>query len=327
MTINTALKLRIVAFVFILLGGILVSRLYFLQIVQGSAYRERADRRYPAEYLFDRGSIFFKTNNEELVAAATLKTSYFIYFNPSLTKNPDDIYQALAPMVEIDRSDFMMKAGKIGDSYEEFAHGLTEEAAARIKQAAIPGIEVSTERHRFYPAGSLAATAIGFVAYKGDSLGGRYGLEQYYEDILFREGNKSYANFFADIFKGLNKVVSKNESLEGNLVLTLEPTVSGELEKTLKDFNAVWNSELAGGIIMDPKDGAVIAMAVNPTFDLNNFQSVSDQVKIGVTVLENLSISYNKGDPRIETNYKFGASLRVETLPSNIVLLWASVNY
>jgi len=99
MTINTALKLRIVAFVFILLGGILVSRLYFLQIVQGSAYRERADHRYPAEYLFDRGSIFFKTNNEELVAAATLKTSYFIYFNPSLTKNPDDIYQALAPMV------------------------------------------------------------------------------------------------------------------------------------------------------------------------------------------------------------------------------------
>jgi stage V sporulation protein D (sporulation-specific penicillin-binding protein) len=131
-----------------------------------------------------------------------------------------------------------------------------------------------TDHQRYYPGGSLAAQEIGFVAYNDDNeQKGRYGLERYYDDVLGRDDASE--NFFAQLFGGLSSALNGGQG-SGDLVTTIEPSVQAELERTLADYNATWHADLAGGVVMDPKTGEIVAMAVAPTFDLNSFNTETD---------------------------------------------------
>ncbi|MDP4020529.1 MAG: penicillin-binding protein 2 [Candidatus Adlerbacteria bacterium] len=141
---------------------------------------------------------------------------------------------------------------------------------------------------RYYPGQSLAAQEIGFVAYNNDNTQkGRYGLERYYEQTLAREEELSYSNFFVELFGAAAKVFGR-VSQTGDLVTTLEPVVQGELERTLQDYNAAWTPQLAGGIVMDPHTGEIVAMAVYPTFDLNAFNKEEDPLIFANPLVENV---------------------------------------
>ncbi|TSC69561.1 MAG: Uncharacterized protein G01um101456_120 [Parcubacteria group bacterium Gr01-1014_56] len=141
-----------------------------------------------------------------------------------------------------------------------------------IAAATMQAVGTSTERKRFYPGGSLAAQALGFVAYNNDDTQkGRYGLERYYEQILARGSEDLYSNFFVELF-GAAKSILNGEYETGSLVTTIEPGVQAELERTLASYGTRWDPALSGGVIMDPSSGEIIAMAVSPSFDLNAFK-------------------------------------------------------
>jgi len=144
-----------------------------------------------------------------------------------------------------------------------------------ITAATLRELGTSTEHQRYYPGGSLAAQTIGFVAYNNDhEQKGRYGLERYYEQTLARGGADSYANLFVELFSGLAGVQTGGG--EGDIITTIEPTVEAELERTLAAYDASWHPALSGGIVMDPSNGEIVAMAVRPAFDLNRFNEQAD---------------------------------------------------
>jgi cell division protein FtsI/penicillin-binding protein 2 len=173
----------------------------------------------------------------------------------------------------------------------------------QIAAATLNKISSTTQRQRFYPGGSLAAQEIGFVAYNNDNIQkGRYGLERYYEQTLSRDGTDSYANFFVALFGGVTSVLEGQS--KGDLVTTLEPTVQGELERSLQEYAQKWNPEKVGGIIMDPKTGEIVAMGVYPTFNLNEFNKESD-----VSVF---------GNPLVENVYEMGSIIKPLTIAAGI---------
>lgn len=138
-----------------------------------------------------------------------------------------------------------------------------------------PG-EESDAHQRYYPGGSLAARTLGFVAYNNDDeQKGRYGLERYYEQTLARPGDSLYKNFFVELFGGISDALSGTPA-HGDIITTIEPTVQSELERVLGDYQAGWAPNLSGGIVMDPNTGEVVAMAVSPSFDLNEFNKQDD---------------------------------------------------
>lgn len=146
----------------------------------------------------------------------------------------------------------------------------------------------STKSQRFYPGGSLAAQEIGFVAYNDDhTQKGRYGLERYYEQTLAREEEMSYSNFFVELF-GAARAVFGQAPKTGDLITTLEPVVQAELERTLRNYDSEWEPRLAGGIVMDPKTGEIVAMAVSPTFDLNAFNKEDNPLIFANPLVENV---------------------------------------
>ena len=182
-------RIKIVYALFFLAGALLVGRLFFVQVVKGEYYAERASRQYiaPSSGYFNRGTIYFKKKDGRLVSAAAVKKGFVLAINPEILKDPEDAYKKISGTTPtIDKEDFLRRASKKDDPYEEIIHKLSDEQADKIKNLKIKGVNVFSESWRFYPAKNLASRALGFVGYKGNELSGRYGLEKYHENILSR---------------------------------------------------------------------------------------------------------------------------------------------
>ncbi len=274
------LRIRFLSLFFVLFASVLVGKLYLVQIVQGNDYAKRADRQYvhPVGSTFERGSIFFKSKDGNLISAATLQSGFFLALNPKKIEDPEALYTALSPLVTLDREDFLARANKKEDPYEEVAHRISEDVGVKIKALKLPEVSLYKEQWRFYPGGALAAHTVGFMGYQGDILAGRYGLERQYESVLTRNEGNLYVNFFAQVFSDVHRVLveAENPLEEGDVITTIEPSVEVHLENVLQGIKEKWNSKAVGGIIMDPTTGKIFAIASLPSFDLNRYGTVKD---------------------------------------------------
>ncbi len=271
-------RIRVVIGVVTVVGLLVIVRLFSLQILHASLYKERAERQYvtPNANNFDRGNIYFTNKDQTTVAAATVINGFKIAIVPKLVVDSQATYKAINNVTPIDETDFLTKANKKNDPYEEIQDRVSAEDAATVSSLNLPGVTLYREKWRFYPGGNLASKAIGFVSYKKDTLTGNYGLEEYYNDVLSRDSSNFYVNFFAEIFANMKSTLFKNTSTTGDIVTSIEPKVQVQLENTVDAIEKKWNSDSVGGVIMDPYTGSIIAMAGVPNFDLNLYGSVKD---------------------------------------------------
>ncbi len=299
-------RIRTLSLFVIAFALILIVRLYFLQVVSGDIYSNKADRQYlQSTYdYFDRGSIFFQTKEGVNITAAGLKTGFILSITPKLIENAESAYNAINPLFAIDKEDFFKKASAKSDPYEEVANRIPVSVADAITKLKIPGVALFKERWRYYPGDNLASHSLGFIAYKDTVKAGRYGLERYYEDTLKRNNDSVYVNFFAEIFLNIKKGLSADSSLEGDLVTSIEPSVEQYLQERLEKVNEQYKSEYTGGIIMDPMSGEIYAMAIDPSFNPNNLQAE-----------KNSDIFSN---PLVERVYEMGSIIKPLTMAAGI---------
>ncbi|MBX9906583.1 penicillin-binding protein 2 [Patescibacteria group bacterium] len=272
-------RVRILTALLLAVAVLLIVRLYLVQVSNGKEYAEKAEGQYvgSVKNIFDRGTIYFTTKDGERVSAATLKVGYTVAINPDFIEDAEKTYQALNAIVSIDKEDFLKRAEKKGDPYEEIAKRVSEKDAEKIRALSLKGIQLYRDQWRYYPGDELLSRTIGFVAYKEDTLGGRYGLERSYEEVLSRDSDNLFVNFFAEIFENFGSVVfDSGENKEGHIVTTLEPSVARALESNLKSAHDTYQSKETGGIVINPQTGAIYAMSVYPGFNLNDFSEVTD---------------------------------------------------
>ncbi|MEK7101169.1 MAG: hypothetical protein AAB921_03670, partial [Patescibacteria group bacterium] len=260
-------KLRIISLGLFAIALLLITRLYFVQVVNGAEYSLRAERQYisSSQQLYDRGSIFFTRKDGTLLSAAGLGTGFTVAINPTLIKNPEETYEKLTAFMSVEKEGFVKQASKEGDPYEVVQRRVGEQVGRAIESAKIPGVQVERERWRLYPAGTGAAQSIGFVAYGAEDDGnikGRTGLERYYEEVLNRKANGLFGNFFAELFANLDSVVvDASVAREADIVTSIDPVVQEKLSQVLQELNTQYSSIETGGIIMDPKKGEIISLA------------------------------------------------------------------
>jgi len=307
MRIDHSIRTYVIFSIMILFALLLAGRLFFIQIINGQAYEDRADRQYVTQTsnVYNRGSIFFKKKDGTEFTAAGLKEGYTIAINPKRVTDTSDFYEKLSAIVELDRELFLKKANKKEDPYEEILRRVTEEDVEKIKKLDLEGIGIHKEQWRYYPAGRMASHLLGFVGYVGDTLSGVYGLERYYDDTLSRNDNGLYVNFFAEVFSNItDSILRADNTREGDITLTVEPSVQIELEDVLKGIEDKWSSDLVGGVIINPKDGSVYAISVSPNFDPNNFSDEKDH-----SVFSN---------PMVERVYEMGSIIKPLTMAAAI---------
>ncbi|MFZ2303503.1 MAG: penicillin-binding protein 2 [Minisyncoccia bacterium] len=267
----------------LLVALLLITKLGYIQIARGEYYQNLAESKYFVSSLgsFDRGTIFFSEKNGRKISAATVVPDYTLAIDPTKITNKADLADSLLQHVTFDRADFILRAGRKGDQYEEIAQHLSEKEVDDIRALGYRSVILEKNKKRFYPGGRVAAQVLGFVGSDGSASvaqTGRYGLERYYNETLSRSGKDDSSSFFADIFLKPGASILFDRRREGDLVTTIEPTVQGFLERVLgDDILKKYNAVSAGGIVMDPKTGEIYAMATMPSFDPNNFSKEKSQ--------------------------------------------------
>ncbi|MDO8575740.1 MAG: penicillin-binding protein 2 [bacterium] len=283
------LRTRILCGCFALVALLFVVRLYLLQIVHGIYYEGRASSYYVKRDVdtVNRGTVYFTTKDGELVSAAVMQTGWLIAIKPDEIRDADQVYEQLNALVSIDRERFFTSAAKKGDPYEEVASRVPDDRAREIRVLKIPGLLLVQDQWRFYPAGELAAQAIGFVGYQGNKRVGVYGLEKGWQDTLLQTQDGFSVNPFAEIFTNIQAAVSTNPAEQkGSIITSIEPSVQRTLETTLDDFMNKYTPRIAGGVIMDPHTGKIIAMAGRPAYDPNTYGAVANPAVFRNAVVE-----------------------------------------
>lgn len=302
-------RIRLILLSIVLVACVIIARLYFVQIIDGDKYVEKADRQFASSgsSLFDRGSIYFTHKDGTTISAATLATGFLVAINPQTLGDPESAYTAIAGLASttIPHDAFLAAAAKKGQVHIEVAHRVPDAAGQALSALNIPGVQVLRERWRYYPGGPLASQTIGIVSYgSGDSLIGQTGLESVYDGTLARSGDSLYKNFFAEIFSNVgNLLVNARDAREGDIVTTIEPEVQTRLARDLATVNKKYSSKESGGIIMDPATGAIIALGTYPTYDGNDRQNVDPKLL---------------GNPLVESVHEFGSIMKPLTMTSGL---------
>ncbi len=301
------LRTRILCGIFICVALLIVVRLYYVQIVRGAAYQRDATAQYvqPSPDTGSRGNIFFTQKDGGLVSAAVMQAGWLIEIKTDEIQDIERLYEQLSAETPVDRERFFSRLGKEGVRYEVIAFRVSDEAASRIRKLGISGVTLVPDQWRFYPGDTLAAHVIGFVGYKGKTRTGVYGLESSWQDTLVERGGGRYVNPFAEIFTNLRAAVSSDPAAyQGSILTTIEPRVQAELEKTLSGVMQTYTPNLAGGIIMNPHTGEILAMAVRPTFDPNTYNT---ETNVGIF-----------SNPLVESIYEMGSIMKPLTMAAGI---------
>ncbi len=249
---------------------VVVFRLAQIQLVRHGEYVARAQRQqeHTIELAPVRGTI--RDARGRILAESIAAES--IYADPQAVADRRAAARALAAPLHLNARDIEAKLAN-GGGFVWIARQLPLEVAAEVKRLHVPGIYTFEEHRRSYPRGTLAANVIGYVGVDGQGLAG---IEHSFDSYV--RGRAGKVTLLRDARKGMYLVGGEgaNRPVDGHdVVLTIDSVIQFLTERALQ--RAVDEYHAAGGaaIVMDPSDGAILAMASAPTFDPNHFGDFS----------------------------------------------------
>ena len=268
------IKMNIVLALLVLVGfGVLIGRLYQLQLVDGEMYQAKALKQQlrPTAISAQRGAIYDR-NMKTLAASATVWT---VTLSPAELKDADQLSKIadfLAPLLGVEREKIIERGQKTASYYEIIKQKVDDTTADAIlrfcDENKINCVNLVEDSRRYYPYGSLASTVLGFTTSENK---GAYGIESNYEKVLAgipgmvvsaknaKSGNMPYS------------YDREYEPVDGNsIVLTIDEVIQHSLERHLETAVIEHNvNNRAVGIAMDVNTGAILGMATKPDFDPN----------------------------------------------------------
>ncbi|MDD2646921.1 MAG: penicillin-binding protein 2 [Patescibacteria group bacterium] len=274
---------RLWALIIIILiaGGIIVIRLFSLQILKYSYYKKQAEATRSVERIIDaeRGDIK-DISGQPL--AVNLK-SYSLCAVPANVQNPEDTVGALAPFLDIkskdsaEYKDLVKTLSYKNDFYKILKKDISEEEARGIKELALPGIFIEDGYKRYYSEKNTFSHVVGFLGVKDDKLSGQYGIEEYLNNELAGEagllaGEKTPSG---SLILDSEKIIKK-PTRGVNVVLTIDRSIQYITCKALAE--GVKRAQAAGGsaVIIEPVTGKILALCNYPDFDPNNYNQVKN---------------------------------------------------
>lgn len=256
---------------FVFLSVVIAVTLFRIQILGYDNYQKKVIEQLTVETSVNplRGIIYDRNGT----VLASNKTTWVLYIIPKKIQDPELIARELSKIIDCEYDTILEKAKKKGYKYQIIDNNIEQEEAKSIRQLIDnynleDQIELDASSTRYYPFSNLCSHTLGFVNSDGTGI---YGLEKVYNNLLEGTNGKYITAQDAQSNDMPFQYETYIENEEGlNLVSTIDTYIQYQLELQLK--NAAIESgaqNRAAGIVMDPKTGEIYAMAVYPSFDLN----------------------------------------------------------
>jgi cell division protein FtsI (penicillin-binding protein 3) len=249
----------------------ITGRLFWLQIVRHNDFVERAEKQQQRTFdVAPRRGVLFDRNMRELAMTVLVDS---IYADPSQIDDKQAAAGALTPLVHTDQEDKLTTQSEIaarlnaGRNFAWIARRVSPQVAAAVKALNMKGVYFQKEFQRFYPDNEIAAQVLGYVGVDDNGLGG---LEEKFDSGLHGTPGVMYTAMDAR-----RKVLgsSEREPAPGrNLILTIDENIQFMAERALD--HAMQKTQALNGtvVVQDVHTGQVLALAIRPTFNPNQFR-------------------------------------------------------
>jgi len=269
----------IVCLFFFLWACAIAGRLFWLQVIDHKEYVERAEKQQQRTFeVAPRRGILYDRNLRELAMTVLVDS---IYADPAAIGDKEAAAQTLAAIVHTDPEDTRTTAAAIADRLEHgrnfawVARRVTADISQKVRALNMKGIYFQKEFKRFYPDNQIAAQVLGYVGLDDNGLGG---LEEKFNSALHGTPGRMYTAMDAR-----RRVLgsTEREPLPGrNLVLTIDENIQFMAEQALDHEMEKTQAEHGTVVIQDVHTGQILALAIRPTFNPNDFRHTTPSLLV-----------------------------------------------
>ena len=257
------------------LAGLAV-RLAWLQVIDTANLQSRAraiqtQSRTPLgkrRTIVDRTGRLVALDEERFTLWAHPRYFNFPGDDPQKVRKPDEVAARLSAVLAVP-GDSLLQTMAGRPSGVKLRSDIDPETAARIRQLGISGLDLEAYPQRIYPQGSLFANVVGFLNLERTP---QAGLEQSRDRDLQRQESTVTMRRGADgtpLPEGLTAGALYGDDLR--LQLTLDARLQQVAQQALANQVKKWNAKRAAALVMDVRNGEMLALASYPTYDPNQF--------------------------------------------------------
>jgi cell division protein FtsI/penicillin-binding protein 2 len=262
-------RIRLLLCLFALVFAGTLARAVWLQGVQASTLEKMASRqqRVTTQIPAGRGTIFDRTGEPLAIGEQTTT----VYADPREVRNPRAVALAAANALGLDASTLYPLLANKARHFVYVQRKADPVKAAQLERKGLPGLGFYPEELRYYPQGAVASHVLGFAGVDNNGL---EGLERLLNGALAgKPGSQTVVRDPAG--RAIDVIETKSEVPGEDVVLTIDHRIQASAERVLRDTVVKWRAKGGTAIVLDPRNGAVLAMAVAPTFNANRFGKAS----------------------------------------------------
>ena len=274
-------KIAILFFLLFLAMTGLMGRLIFLMVFRSEYYSAQADDLHERERTIKaaRGNII-DANGTVIATNRTVCTISVIH---NQIKKPDEVTAVLSRELGLSEEEVSKKVKKYS-SREIIKTNVDKTLGDQIRAFHLDGVKVDEDYKRYYPYDTLASTVLGFTG--GDNQG-IIGLEVKYEDYLKGTNGKILTMSDAAGIEIENAAEDRIEPIAGqNLYISLDVNIQRYCEQAAYQVMEKKGAKRVSIIVMNPKNGEIMAMVNTPEFNLNDPFTLNTNTQAKVTEKE-----------------------------------------
>ncbi len=249
---------------FLVLLALAGLRAVWIGTVKAGSLSERAVSQQVEDLTVNarRGTIFDR-NGVELAVSEDAVT---VFANPFLIDDPVRVAAKLTPLMGGEEDELLEKLSDRKQGFVYLRRKMDATLGEKVEKLEIEGIGTMTEPKRTYPQRHLASQVLGMV---GTDNFGLSGLEHAREDRL--GGENGERRMVKDALgEPVSMVEIKRAEAGRNLHLTIDAAIQERAEAALAEVGQTYTPAGATALVMDPRTGAILALANWPRVDANN---------------------------------------------------------
>lgn len=273
-------KLKAIFIIIIIMIILLILRIGFLQFIQGNSLRESAYQQQTINQIISpkRGNIYDSTGKSLAISArvdtVTINPSKIVVDNDEeKTKDlKEKVAKEFSEVFDLEYESVLEKVNS-NSQFQTIAKKVEQDKIDQLKEwmeknSIYNGINIDEDSKRYYPYDTVLSAVLGFC---GTDNQGITGLESKWDDVLTGTPGKLISSKGSNLQEIPNSeekyIAAENGS---SLTLTVDLNIQMIAEKYLKQAVEENNCERGGNVIvMNPKNGDILAMACYPNYNLN----------------------------------------------------------